>query len=181
MRRGWYGALAILCLLIVLQSCSKGGIPGPTAPPAPTIANVAGVWAGVSTLTSATGCGCVGAAYQAWIGNTANSTAQINQNGSAITARITDDTTGLWCDSTGTIGSETFVLNTTDCASGGLRITCSNGNKRDIFQVSGSRQGTVSGNSASGTGGDTYNCYNSITGANAGVLNLGISFRMNRG
>lgn len=181
MHGGRYGSLALFLLatllLVALPGCGGGGGGGPTAP---STANVAGLWVGVQTLTGASGCGCVGSIYRSLIGFTTNYTAQINQTGPSITARSTNTETGLWCDSTGTVGSETFTLNAVNCAAEGFRMTCLNGQKRDLFMVSASSQGTVSGNRASGTGSETWNCYNSWTGASAGVLNLQTTFQMDR-
>jgi len=179
-----YGSVAFLCLAVslALANCSGGGGDGGGGGPTePTIAQMGGVWSGVSNLKSATGCGCIGAAYQTIIGFTANYTAQINQSGSAITARTTNNETGLWCDSTGTVGSETFALNAVECAAGSLRLTCQNGNMRDLFLVSAGLQGSVFGNNASGTTSETWNCFNSKTGAAAGVLTLQAEFKLNRG
>jgi len=168
--------------LVLSSACGGGGGGGGGGPTAPSVANIAGLWNGTATIGDASGCGCVSTTYNNLArGSQLAYTDQITQNGSSITGRTTHNDTGLWCDYTGTVSSSSWSRNATQCNVtyiAGFR--CSNGNWRDLSLVALTDQGTVSGNVMTGDTAETWNCFNSSTGAGVGVLTLRTSLRQTR-
>ena len=166
-------AILVPLFLILFSACSSGGGDGGGGPTAPSEANIGGLWNGTTTLQSAGGCGCVGSFYNSLSGLQDNFTTQVNQNGPSFTARATSNSTGLWCDYSGTVSSNSWSMNATQCNVTFIAgFTCANGNRRDLTLVSLSANGTVSGNTMTGNAVETWNCFNSNTGAGAGVLTI---------
>ena len=88
---------------------------------------------------------------------------------------------GATCNWQGTAGASSIALSWTSCEAVNISgIRCPNGTVRDIRLVSDSISGTVSGNSANGTGADSYNVFVSGTGGGVGVLVDNYSFTATR-
>ena len=173
---------ALTLLLVVLPGCSGGGGDGGGGGPTePSIAQMGGVWSGVSTLQASTGCGCVTSLFNQFIGLQQNYTDQINQSGTSISGITTDNATGIWCEYTGTVGSASFAVNSSRCAVDTFLVQCDNGNQRWLLPLAKSAEGTVTGNSATGTAAETYQCLNSQNGAPTGTLTLRSSFTQTKG
>jgi len=172
-------------LLIFLNSgCGGGGGSGGGGggPTAPTIADVAGSWAGELTLESATGCGCVGSLFQLFVGISEDYTMEISQDGAAIQSTWTSVETGEWCRFTGTVGSESFRAEGTGCLTEEeLDVECLNGNRRDLEWTGSTWQGTVLANEITGTFDETWDCFDSATNDAKGTLTLAGSFSQTRG
>jgi hypothetical protein len=185
-------------LVVVFTIGTAGcGNSSPSAPSAPVIAQVAGVWQMVGTLTGASGGECVGTLPQTVIGSQVRSTVSVTENGSSISANSTSQSNGfvslidspprgLVCQWAGTVGQSTFVMNLTGCqvaADDAFIITgfrCLNGALRDVVFFGSGVNGTVNGNTVTGTEVDTYNVYISgtRTAVGVGVLTLNSSFTM---
>ena len=105
-------------------------------------------------------------------------TIQVIQSGSSLTARFTDSSTGGSCDYLGTAGVSTVALNTSSCtASDLIGATCPGSTaRRDIPLQTGGYNATVSGNTLSGTGAQTYNVFAANTTTPMGTLTLRSSF-----
>lgn len=167
----------VLIVAGVVSFATACGSDSPSAPSAPPTAQIAGVWRGTARLTSATGGECLGGAFQSLIGSTSSFAASLNQAGSSLTATVTDPSTGGSCVYTGSVGSSAVTLNVNGCTASNLfGVRCANGAGRDLILVTGSINGTVSGNSISGTEAETYNVVSSLTGAGVGTLILNSSF-----
>ena len=142
---------------------------------------MAGVWSGVHTLESSTGCGCVSDVFRSNIGNTLTVTDEIFQNGTSINGRTTDNSNGAWCDFTGLVGSSYFSMNFTRCSGIFLPIQCANGNLRWLVQFAGGREGNVTGSTATGTQTTKYNCFSAKNLDPIGVLTWRAGFKANKG
>ena len=118
-------------LSLVALSCG-GGSSSPTAPSAPTIAQVAGVYTGTSTLTSVSGGECVGTLFQSAVGAVSAFTAGVTQMGSTLSATVTSQTTGISCSYSGTAGSSAVTLNLTTCQIDTLVYECAGGVRRRV-------------------------------------------------
>jgi len=165
---------------------------GSSSPTAPSIAQVGGAWTGLVTQTSVSGGECVGVLFQSSNGASDRFTASITQDGSSLTASASSQTAGHSCVYTGTAGSSSVSLNATFCQPSSVRLQCANGALRDIYLVGGmgetgspgvSRRitGTVSGNTLSGTIGETWNVFVSGASTNSlGVLVVNNSFTLSR-
>jgi hypothetical protein len=161
-------------------ACS-GGSKSPSTPSPPPVAQVAGFWRVNSTLTSVSGGDCLDVLFQSSIGNVDQTTAQITQNGAALTAITTDTATGATCNYEGTAGANSFTLNWTRCDIGVLTgLRCPSGAIRDLRLVTSSFTGTASGNSANGTTGETWNVFIGGTLAPAGILQANGTFTATR-
>ena len=145
--------LAVFALTSV--SFSVGCSRGPSAPSDPSIAQVAGVWAGVVLQTSVTGGECVSLFAN---GSVDRYTFTIAQSGSSLTATASSQATGQSCMYSGTAGSNTVSLEATNCTPGGFMVTC-NGAPRDVYVTSRRFAGTVGGNTMSGTTGENWNVF----------------------
>lgn len=149
--------------------------------PTPTEAQIAGVWGGNETLTSASGGECVGAYYLANLGATSPVTASIQQTASNLTATVTDPGTGASCTYSGSVGTSTVTMNLTSCTLGVFsRFVCANGALRDYQIQTGSFSGTVSGTTITGTAATTYNVYISGTNIGVGPLVVNASARLTK-
>jgi hypothetical protein len=164
----------VVGLVISVPACGSNT---PTTPSPPPTAQIGGVWRGTARLTSSTGGECLAAVFQSAIGSTSSFAASLNQAGSSLTATVTDPSTGGSCVYTGSVGSSAVTLNVNGCTASNLfGVRCANGAARDLILVTGSINGTVSGNSISGTEAETYNVVSSLTGAGVGTLILNSSF-----
>lgn len=171
--------LLLALLLVSVSACS--GSDTPAAPSAPVIAQVAGVWTGVATLTSASGGECVGTIYQGLVGSRNNFTASISQAGSTLTATVTSQSDGTSCSYSGTAGSNTVSLNATSCQVSILtKIRCANGSVRDIQLFADAITASVNANTATGTEAETWNTFVSGTSSGVGILILNASFTMSK-
>jgi hypothetical protein len=173
------GVTAAAILVVLSPGCggSSGGGSGPTAP---TIANIAGSWAGTYALESASGCGCVGDLFQTVIGVTLPLTLEIAQDGATFEGRVTDEE-GVWCDLEGTVGSETFTASFTTCSDPDPgEVECLNGNRRNLIWGDTAIQGTVIGNRMTGTVLEEDECYNSNTGVLIGTLSVELGIELQR-
>ena len=152
-------AVSPLVLLFTLSVLSAGcGSSSPSTPSAPAVAEVAGVWRGTARLNSITGGDCVGPVLQGAVGTSLPFTASITQGGASLSATVTDPSTGGSCTYNGTMGSSALTLNVNGCTSSNIfGIRCANGASRDVILVSGAINGTVTGNSITGTEAETYN------------------------
>lgn len=169
--------LLVLSTLATLVGCSGG----PTAPPEPTIAQVAGLWRVTSKLVSVTGGECIGPLLAAEVGTSSDTTLAITQTGASLSGTSTDVGTGAKCQFTGTAGSNSFTINTTinTCDFIGFTATCStDGAIRTVLIATSSATGTVTGATATGTQAETANV--SVNGAPVGILSLQSTFTAQR-
>ena len=162
-RRG----LFVFALGLSLPSC--GGSKGSPTAPTPSIAQVAGVWSVVNTVSAVTGGECFAALFQTTIGGVTRGTMQVTQSGASVTATFTSDSTGASCSYQGTAGGSSIALNLVSCtASDIFAAFCPNSTaRRDVRLQTGGINATVSGSSANGTGAETYNVF--VAGTNSGV------------
>lgn len=138
------------------------------SPTAPSIAQVAGVWSYTSTQTSISGGECVGQLLSSSIGSVDRGTFSVTQTGSSLTGTSRSASSGLSCMWTGTAGSSSMALSWSTCdAAVFTGIHCANGALRDMRLVASSISATVLGNTANGTGAETYNI--SVSGTSSGV------------
>jgi len=156
----------VVLLLISASACGDGN----STPSAPSTTQVAGVWTGTLTQTSASGLfegldsnqGECLALFQLSTGRSDRFTASIEQTGITLAATATSQATGQSCSYSGTAENNTIAL--TINASTATEINCSpsryqvmcDGASRDVYLISRSIAGTVSGNTISGKSGETW-------------------------
>src|SRR5712691_4475632 len=104
------------CVVLPLISAMACGGSSTTAPTAPTITQVAGLWTASTTLTQVSGGDCVGALFLSSVGSPARYTLAVQQSGASLTATSTASSDGSTCQYTGTAGASTFQLNGTFCS-----------------------------------------------------------------
>jgi hypothetical protein len=173
----------LLVMAAMFAACGEKLTSTPTAPTGPTtlypllLPRLGGLWGGSVTLTGiAGGTGpardagaleCVGAAFNAVIGETNDNSLSITQNGTNLTARLTSAGTGLRCEYTGRVGSNGFVsLDAASCAAPELVIRCHPDANGDIAirrmqlvgsSITASIDAPVNVTTVSGTAAHTYN------------------------
>jgi len=173
--------VGLACVWLVSLSTGCGGGGGGSGPTAPTIAAIAGNWTGTYAAESASGCGCVADLFQTTIGLPFTLSMEISQDGSTFEGRLTDEE-GVWCDLEGTVGSEAFNAEFTDCSETDPGdVECLNGNRRYVAWGQTTLQGTVIGNRMTGTVLEDDECFNSNTGAYIGVLSVRLGIELQRG
>lgn len=164
----------MLCSVFCLSACS-----GKDTPTAPATAQVAGLWSGTITQTGATGGECL-ALFQLGNGGTAGITLAITQNGTALTGTATSSGSGGTCTFNGTAGSTNLSLNVTSCQPAGYSVTC-NGQLRDVYLAARSVTATISGNTLTGSAGDTWNVFARGTTTNGlGIVTVTNSLTLTR-
>jgi len=146
--------LAIGSIAIAISlGCGGGGGGGPTAPPTPQPANMAGTWSGTATVVSTSGGGCVANLFTP--GAFEQLTISLAQGGTSLTGTLTwfnrqNSGITLVCNLNGSIEGSNFSLVGSNCNSVDLIAGCGNGPR--IQLLSGSINGTVTGNTLSATG-----------------------------
>lgn len=132
LRLGLIGAA--VCL--VATSCGAAHSPTPPTPP-PLFPNLAGVYLGEQTLTSAEGADCLQPIFDDLVGVPIQFHATITQDADRVTATMDVDHTGAECTYVGTIQPNHVTLNSTSCTEPKtLALACSNGDRRDLRPVS---------------------------------------------
>lgn len=155
---------------------------GSDTSPSPQVAQVSGVWNVTSTITSVTGGDCLAAAFQTIVGSVGRGTMQVSQSGSSLTATFTSSADGSSNSYQGTAGASSIALNETSCSACNIiGATCSTGVRRDFKLQTGGISATVTGNTATGTGAETYNIFVAGTTTTAGLLIINSSFRATKG
>lgn len=172
---------ALACVLLCSIATGCGGSGGGSGPTAPTIANVAGVWTGTYMAESASGCGCVSELIEPTIGAPFTLSMEISQSGSTFQGRLTDED-GVWCDLEGTVGSEAFNAEFTNCSQTDPgEVECLNGNRRYVAWGTTTLRGTVMGDRMTGTIFEDDECFDSDTTDHIGVLSVQLGFALQRG
>lgn len=175
--------VGLVAVMMMLPACGENvsSVPtGPTGPPSLSLSlqpRIEGVWGGPITLTSvAAGTGpgraagafeCVGAAFDAIVGETIDHSLSITRTSTGVTAKLVSAGTGLACSYSGLIGSSnTLILNASSCDAPELFLRCPpdiNGNVvvRRLDLVGSSITATfdppVNVTSITGTAAHTYN------------------------
>jgi hypothetical protein len=131
----------LLGMAMMFAACGENLTSTATAPTGPTtlspllLPQLGGLWGGPVTLTGiAGGTGpardagaieCVGAAFNAVVGETHDNSLSIEQTSTSLTARLTSAGTGLACTYTGRVGSNgVLVLDASSCEAPELIIRC---------------------------------------------------------
>jgi len=162
--------IVLIVLVCLIAAC------GSSSPAAPSIAQVGGVWTGNVTQTGATSTtGECLAFFQQSNGGSDRYTVSITQTGSDLTATASSQSSGQSCNYTGTAGATTVSLNATACNPVGYAVVC-NGLARDVVINARSVTGTVSGNTISGTTGETWNVVVHNTSTPVGIVTVNNTF-----
>jgi len=147
-------------MAVIVTACGSDSTPTPSpAPSTPTRVQVAGIWTMTETRTGITGGECLEGALNSTIGTSFNDTLNITQNGAALTAVTTAQTSGVSCNWTGTADTDRFVLNLTSCQANAnqINLRCANGNMRDLRVASSGINLVINANGTyAGTKADTY-------------------------
>ena len=133
-----YAGLVVLA--VAAASCGENDFARPPQPAGPSsltalfVPQVAGVWGGPVTLTGiAGGTGpardagsleCVGAAFNAVVGESNDHTLTITQAGTDVRARFTSAGTGLACTYSGRVSNGTLALDAATCDAPALVLRC---------------------------------------------------------
>src|SRR5262245_14633256 len=150
--------LPIAALLVWGAGC---GSDSPSTPSPPPPAQVSGTWRGTATATSVSGGECFAAAFAAIVGQTAQITASISQAGSSLNATVSSPSTGSGCNYSGTAGQSAVMVTTTLCSASDITgVPCpGSGLVRDIKLQTSVINGTVNGNTITGTETDAFNIF----------------------
>jgi hypothetical protein len=162
--------IAVVAVAACLSACG-----GNTAPTAPSIAQIGGVWTGLASQSSVSSGQC----SDFFVNGAASSyTLSVTQTGSTLAATGSSQLTGIQCSYTGSAGSNTVTLNATSCSTSAYQVTC-NGAARDIFLAALSITATISGNAMIGTADETWNVFprgNTTNGLGMLMVDLAFSF-----
>lgn len=123
------------------------------------------------TLVGASGGECVGAVIPSFLPTDDLGTVTVLQNGAALQATLTMESTGLACRYTGTNTGANLALNATSCDRDGLIVQCVGGS-RELQLVGSSVIGTWNGNELTGVTTTTYNIFTPPQGLQIGVGSL---------
>lgn len=165
--------------LVLAISAACGSSDSPTGP---TYAQAGGVWAASVRLVAASGGDCVGPTISAVsLGAVTNYTMQITQSGSTLTAIVTDTSTGVRTNFTGTAGTSTIAMNGTFSSAAIISgFPCLSGVRRDLNLTNVTFNGNINGNTGNGTEAESYNVFVAGTTAGVGVMILNGNFTMTR-
>ena len=121
--------------------------------------NLNGVWAGPMTLTRTSGGECAGAVVGSFLPASDRGTVTIVQDGTALQATMTTESTGLACSYQGTATAASLALNATSCDRTGLIVECGGGETRELRLVGSSISGVWNGSNVTGVVSSTYNVF----------------------
>jgi hypothetical protein len=159
---------ALLAASLFAVGC-ESAVPAPTTTsPSPFVAQLAGVWNGTLTLTSAGGGHCVPSTMT--IGGTEAVSMAVVQDNVDLTARVASATTGISCNYSGRATLNSAVLDSSSCDSQMRVVTCGDGSIRDLKLIGSSITANVQGGVATGTAAYTYNVF--VTGKTEGAGSL---------
>lgn len=169
--------VALGALLLLATACGSSD-----SPTGPSYAQAGGVWAASVRLVAAAGGDCVGPTLAAVsLGAVTNYTMQITQSGSTLTAVVTDTSTGVRTNFTGTAGTSTIAMNGTFSSAAIISgFPCLSGARRDLNLTNVTFNGTINGNTGTGTEAESYNVFIAGTSAGVGVMVLNGNFTMTR-
>ena len=124
--------------------------------PTPSTLNISGVWDVVTTLSSGTGNGpCFGLFF---IGQQSTSVANIQHNGTNVTATVSD-ASGFQYSYTGTLNGSQFFVSLTASNLAFTRTQCTNGLGYDLRLATHTLTGTATSSVITGTGAQTTNVF----------------------
>lgn len=173
----------LLAMVMMAAACGENLNAVPTGPTGPAslssllLPRVEGLWGGALTLTgvaggtgparNAGGLECVGAAFDAVVGESNDHSLSITQTGTSIAARLTSAGTGLACTYSGRIGSNgTLVLDASSCNATVLLLRCQPDEDGTVLvrqmhlvgsSITAALDAPVKVTSVSGTAAHTYN------------------------
>ena len=165
--------------LCVFAAC---GSKSPAGPGGASVVQVAGVWRGTVRITSASGGECLAPIFQSQVGGSTPATATFTQTGSNITATVTLMSNNAVCNYTGTAGaSDVQMTGTCSAAASPRNVPCpTGGGLRDVTLTNSTVNGTVNGNTLTGTEVETSNVTASGATAVLGTLTLSNSFTVTK-
>lgn len=172
-------AIVIGSVSSLLGACGNNSPTAPSARPSPPpIVQAAGLWRYTSVVATVSGSDCAAQFMAAVLrGAQTQGSVQVTQVGAAITARATEDTSGLTCDYQGTAGTNSLTLNGTGCDDDALQVRCpNNGPVRFLDRIANVINADVAGAFAVGTGSETW-AITTPAGANVGVMLTSSNFR----
>jgi len=131
----------------------------PSAPTAASlfIPNVEGVWSGPMTLMRTSGGECTAGVVSSFLPVSDRGTISMTQNGTALLATMTTESTGLACSYTGSATVTSLAMNAVSCDRTGLIVACLNGEARELRLVGSSVTAIWNGDRVSGAVSSTYN------------------------
>jgi hypothetical protein len=145
----------LIALAVLIVSACDSWKESPTSPTGSFVANAEGVYASTDTLTATSGGECLTAFFASKVGQRAENTFAITQDGSSLVATGTDTVSGLSCQYVGTASRHDFVLNATSCI--GPVVLCPDGALRRLALNGASITASIDGKDANGTIASTYN------------------------
>jgi len=169
---------AILFSLVLLVGCGSDDEDNPTTPGDPAYADISGVWWGNGTITSMSpGDHPLVLTMAPGVGNPSPASFVVQQDGQAISVRVTWSSSDIYTDYTGTVGEDSFTLTWTDSNAATIyQVPCTDGVERDLVRVSDSLTGTISGGTITLTGTKTENCLISSSQAADGTIQTSCTF-----
>jgi len=164
--------------LVTLFAISCGS--NSSGPSSTSSAQIAGDWRGTVTRTSVTGGECLGPLFQATVGASSSITVTFTQSGSAASAKVTNAPAFL--NYTGSVTQNAVTMSGSTCIGCDLMsYPCPNSNAlRDVRIQTFAMNGTVAGNSLTGTGSTTYNVFVAGTSTQVGTLSWSDSLSLTR-
>jgi len=145
----------------------------------PQSGGVAGAWLGYSTLASAAGGECVGAALQGGVDLRDVFTTAIRQNGATLQATVASQGNGTLCAYTGSTAAGTVTLTLTSCQADRISsVSCAAGVIRDVQLMASTLTATVDTQKGTGIGRETssWTVFPSGSTSSAGTLTTTATF-----
>lgn len=147
----------MVALTVVASGCQDARQVNPAAASL-FIPNVQGIWSGPMTLMGTSGGECVtGPVIPTFLPTLDFGTFTLSQDGDALAATITTESTGLACRYTGSATTSSVALNATSCDRTGLIVQCGNGVPRVLRLVGSSVTASWGGSQIVGRTTSTYN------------------------
>jgi len=147
MKRALVVGTALLAM-VGAAGCGEN-VTSPTTTLAPFVGQFSGTWSGSFLTTDVSGGECVGADLRASGTSFDQSTINVTQKNTDVTAIVRSVTTGLTCRYDGTASLTTFALSAVSCDEKVL-FQCSNGASRVLRPVGSTMTATQTGERASG-------------------------------
>lgn len=175
-----------MLMRITLLACCllAGSCTGSSTPSTPTVttAQIGGVWRGTATTSSVVGGECLASTFASTVGGTSQISTAFTQTGSSVSATLTVTSSGSNLTYSGTVGQSAISMTWSTCSACNLvSARCPTGTAQRDFKIqTGAFNGTVTGNTITGTESESYNVYVAGTSTTVGTMTISNAVTMTR-